>query len=99
MFAMTKMSSTMSRHQICQLNYISQFCQLFTHITEIHSIVKDTLSCLEINVLQVSNFEINCEKFAMDQQTDAATLQLKSKSGGLQIKEKQLETPQTVDFQ
>ena len=34
-FAMTKMSSTMSGLQIRQLNYISQFCQSFTHIAEI----------------------------------------------------------------
>ena len=34
-FAMTKMSLTMSGRQIRQLNYISQFCQSFTHIAEI----------------------------------------------------------------
>ena len=58
MFAMTNMSSTMSRCQIRQLNNISQFCQSFTHITEIHSLVVDTLSCLEINAPQVSDFGI-----------------------------------------
>ena len=37
------------------------------------------------------DFGINCEQFAIDQQTDAAKLHLKNKAGGLQIKEKQLE--------
>ena len=71
----------MSRHQIRQLNNISQFCQSFTHVTEIHSLVADTLFCLEINALQASDFGINCEQFAIDQQTDAAGLQLKNKPG------------------
>ena len=84
-FAMINMSSTMSRCQIRQLNNISQFCQSFTHITEIHSLVVDTLSCLEINAPQVSDFGINCKQFAIDQQTDAAGLQLKNQFGGLQI--------------
>ena len=93
-FAMTKMSLTMSGRQIRQLNYISQFCQSFTHIAEIamHLHTRtDTLSCLEINALQVSDFRINCEQFAIDQQTNAATLLLTNKPGGLQIREKQLE--------
>ena len=84
-FAMTNMSSTMSRCQIRQLNNISQFSQSFTHITEIHSLVVDTLSCLEINTSQVSDFGINCKQFTFDQQTDAAGLQLKNQFGGLQI--------------
>ena len=51
----------------------------------IHSLVVDTLSCLEINAPQVSDFGINCKQFAFDQQTDAAGLQLKNQFGGLQI--------------
>ena len=98
-FAMTKMSLTMSGRQNRQLNYISQFCQSFTHIAEIalhlHRIythvVADTLSCLEVNALQVTHFGINCEQFAIDQQTNAATLLLTNKPGGLKIRKEQLE--------
>ena len=72
---MTKMSSTMSCRQICQFNCISQFCKSFTHIAKIRNVEADTLFCLEINAQQVSDFGINCEQFAVDQKTDAATLQ------------------------
>ena len=39
----------------------------------------------------MSDFGINCEQFAIDQQTNAATLLLSNKPGRLQIIEKQLE--------
>ena len=77
--------------QIRQLNYISQFCQTFTHIAEIDNVVADTLSRLEINALQVSDFRINGKQFAVDQQTGAGALQLKNNPGELQIKGRQLE--------
>ena len=90
-FAITKLPSTMFRRQIRQLNYISQFCQKFTRIAEIHNLVADTLSGFEVNARQVSDFGINSKHFAVDQRTDAATLQLKNNPGGLQIKKRQLE--------
>ena len=68
MFAMTKMSSTMSPREIRQLNYISRFSQTFTHIAEILAVIADTLPCLEVNALQVSDFGINGKEFAVNQQ-------------------------------
>ena len=77
--------------QIRQLNYISQFCQTFTHIAVRDSVVADTLPRLEINAMQVSDFGINRKQFAVGQQTGAAAWQLKNNPGELQIKGRQLE--------
>ena len=58
-FAMTKMSSTMSPRQICQLNYIPQFCKHIKFIPGIHNQVADSLPRLEINSLQDPNIKID----------------------------------------
>ena len=86
-FAIRKISSTMSPRQICQLNYISQYCINIKHIPGIHNQVTDSLSHIEMNFIQDLNLSIDFNQFAVYQVLDTVIQELMEKSWALKLKQ------------